>query len=398
MALPAASLTMRKSNVSIDPSKVSGSPRGLSEFMPSTRRTQSTVPLSPPTSSVLKMICDERQEFEVNLGKAVDTLKKDYPHILTCPPDFSVYSPNLEVVDPSGVKIHGVKNYKNAFRLVHAVVNLFYCPERSLLTFRLVFDWARNEIRVSWNAEVIPKAIFGGTKTTLHVDGISVYVFDKASGKIVQHRVEHLMINDTPIAPERGIIHALKREVVDEPGIPVFYNSGSDNQVVKFQPHNPLMGKSSSLFSMSSSMSNGNSGDVEVDWEALDRKNASRKKFGLDPLTPEEFKEIEKQVQDMDAKQRERAASMASTTEYTEEKKGGFLSKLFGDVLEDTCESNFDCERPEVCCDFGFTKKCCTSGMLVGDPQRKGERATVPVVAGYPPGMGPDSDPTNYYN
>jgi len=32
------------------------------------------------------MICDERQEFEVNLGKAVDTLKKDYPHILTCPP------------------------------------------------------------------------------------------------------------------------------------------------------------------------------------------------------------------------------------------------------------------------------------------------------------------------
>jgi hypothetical protein len=340
------------------------------------------------------MICDERQEFEVNLGKAVDTLKNDYPDILTCPPDFSVYHPELEVVDPSGVKIHGVQNYKNAFRLVHAVVNLFYCPERSLLTFRLVYDWARNEIRVSWNAEVIPKAIFGGTKTTLHVDGISVYVFDKATGKIIQHRVEHLMINDKRIAPERGIIHALKKEVIEPDGIPVFYNTG-ENQVVKFQPHNPFMGKTSSLFSVSSSMSNGNSGD-EVDWEALDRKNASRKKFGLDPLTPEEFKEIQAQVKELDAKQQERAASMASTTEFTEKKKSGFLGRLFGGVLEDTCESNFDCERPEVCCDFGFTKKCCTSGMLVGDSLRNGERATVPVVAGYPPGMGPDSDPSNY--
>jgi hypothetical protein len=171
-ALPVASLTMRKSNVSTP--NVSGSSRDLSEFMPSSRRTQSTLPSSAkaPNGSVLKMICDERQEFEVNLGKAVDTLKHDYPDILTEPPgayqkgpclstfrfrkltscafskllfpiftlaDFSVYHPELEVVDPSGVKIHGVKNYKNAFRLVHTVVNLFYCPERSLLTFRYVF-------------------------------------------------------------------------------------------------------------------------------------------------------------------------------------------------------------------------------------------------------------------
>jgi hypothetical protein len=400
-ALPVASLTMRKSNVSTP--NVSGSSRDLSEFMPSSRRTQSTLPSSAkaPNGSVLKMICDERQEFEVNLGKAVDTLKHDYPDILTEPPDFSVYHPELEVVDPSGVKIHGVKNYKNAFRLVHTVVNLFYCPERSLLTFRLIYDWARNEIRVSWNAEVVPKAIFGGTKTTLHIDGISVYAFDKASGKIIQHRVEHLLINDSPVAPERGIIHALQKKVAIEPdiSIPVCYNGNENtggNQVVEFQPFNPLMGswsRPSSLFSMSSSMSNGNSGDaVEVDWEALEKKNASRKKFGLEPLTPEEFKEIEAQVRAMDAKQQERAARMSSATELPKEKKGGFLDKLFGDVLEDTCESNYDCQRPEVCCDFGFTKKCCSSGMLVGDSQGFGNRAVVPVVAGYPPGMGQDDD------
>ena len=32
------------------------------------------------------------------------------------------------------------------------------------------------------------------------------------------------------------------------------------------------------------------------------------------------------------------------------------------DVFESTCSSNYDCDRPEVCCDFGFKKVCCTSG------------------------------------
>ena len=35
------------------------------------------------SDSPLSMICEERKEFELNLGKAMDTLKKDYPYMLT---------------------------------------------------------------------------------------------------------------------------------------------------------------------------------------------------------------------------------------------------------------------------------------------------------------------------
>ena len=66
----------------------------------------------------------------------------------------------------------------------------------------MCYDKARQNVRISWNAEVIPKTIFGGQKSTLYVDGISVYEFSKASGNITQHRIERLVINDTPIAPE----------------------------------------------------------------------------------------------------------------------------------------------------------------------------------------------------
>lgn len=43
--------------------------------------------------SPLNMICDERREFELNLGKAMDTLKKDYPDMLTIAPGtFTFYN------------------------------------------------------------------------------------------------------------------------------------------------------------------------------------------------------------------------------------------------------------------------------------------------------------------
>jgi hypothetical protein len=117
-ALPVASLTMRKSNVSTP--NLSGSSRDLSEFMPSSRRTQSTLTSSAkaPNGSVLKMICDERQEFEVNLGKAVDTLKHDYPDILTEPPGAYEKGPCLSTFDSENSPLVLFQNYYFPFSLL----------------------------------------------------------------------------------------------------------------------------------------------------------------------------------------------------------------------------------------------------------------------------------------
>ena len=38
----------------------------------------------------------------------------------------------------------------------------------------------------------------------------------------------------------------------------------------------------------------------------------------------------------------------------------------------DSCETNYDCERPMVCCDLVVARVCCSSGMGLG-PQQKGE-------------------------
>lgn len=391
---------------------------------------------------------DSQKEFEINLGRAVDTLKSDYPKLLTENPSWNIYHPDLEVIDPTGVSLHGLDNYKMAFGFIHGVVKWFYCEEKSGLTsIRVGYDWARKCIRyvclwyavviavflpcstmnyslilsmiilivsfpnndsVSWNVELIPRMIYGGTRRTLHVDGISEYYLDRESGLITEHKVSHLIINDQAIMPENGIFHALaEMSPADPDGVPVFFRADANNNQAldmthaKFQTWNPLNKQSSSLFANpneqamqfpdnASKINTDNA--VPYDRDALQRKNDSRKKFGMPPITPEEFIKIEQEVRSMDAKQKKKATYMAeqlaqqasSMDKQKNKENDGFLSKIFGGVLKNGCESNFDCERPEVCCDVGFKKICCSNGLGIVDgiPVERYERALLRVPMG----------------
>jgi len=123
--------------------------------------------------------------------------------------------------------------------------------------------------------------------------------------------------------------------------------------------------------------------DAEHYWEELENENASRKKFGLKSLTPEQFVVLQAQIHQLGADQREkmsrqREESAAATKKKEREDALPNLLKGFMDAaFRDTCESNYDCERPEVCCDFNFRKMCCSSGETSRNLQH--EYAMVPV-------------------
>eukprot|EP00531_Pseudo-nitzschia_arenysensis_P010322 CAMPEP_0116150528 /NCGR_PEP_ID=MMETSP0329-20121206/19596_1 /TAXON_ID=697910 /ORGANISM="Pseudo-nitzschia arenysensis, Strain B593" /LENGTH=439 /DNA_ID=CAMNT_0003647049 /DNA_START=271 /DNA_END=1590 /DNA_ORIENTATION=- len=397
----------------------------------------------------------DRQEFEMQVGRAMDTLRDDYPEFLAQDLDYSIYDADLELIDPSGFHLNGVKNYENAIRLVHTMVGIFYCTDQSDVKFRMCFDKARQNIRIHWNARVVPKAIFGGYKTTLHVDGISIYELDRMTGNITQHRLERLVMNDNQLSPEQGIFAALRNQAIQSQvdGIPSFSrhmeamtkiggenirnNIGKENKskipenILRFQNNNNNNNKNrkgsllfgddndkddydnngpSSLRSFtpaSSSSSRLNSSSDQslpppIDANALaalEKKNLTRKKFGLKPIDMEEFLEIEKQVAELAVEQQKKAAAEAVELErqrQQEENAGGFFGKLFGNVLKDTCESNYDCERPEVCCDFGIKKMCCSSGQFItnGPRSREGELALIPVPITNPNPY-PGNDPRN---
>ena len=274
------------------------------------------------------------------------------------------------------------------------IIKLFYSPDDSGLTFRLVYDCARKSIRVSWNAELIPRV--GGVRNSLHVDGISVYEFDRKSGLINQHRVEHLLINDAPVEAPQGIFRAIATQAMagpDAEGVPVWnlkQSAGNNGRklmsnVLEFTPLAVFKSPSSLLFSSAA--------DDEFlkhplfDQDAFDKKNASRKKFGVPPLTPDEFVQIQAEIKEMESaqankqqRQQEEAAAAAQVAKR-KESRSNLLNKMFGNVLQDTCESNYDCERPEVCCDLGFKKMCCSSGARVFNLEPKLEKIPLRVIA-----------------
>lgn len=328
-----------------------------------------------------------QQEYELMLGKAMDTLRSDYPGILEHDPDFSIYAEDIEVVDPSGVTLHNIKDYKASFHFLHAIIKFFYCPSESELTFRLIYDCARKNIRISWNALLIPRNIYGGLMNELHVDGISVYELDRSSGLITQHRVETLLINDQPVQPPQGIFQALAREATVGPeGVPA-WNIEHSNTISQFQTNHLSNLLSSFNINNNSDKKKQEStllfsaGDVDneanfhplFNQEAYDKKNNYRKRFGLPPITPEEYVRIETEVQELAMAQRQKADAMSSDSAAEMAKqqsnKGSLgknmFNKFLGNILEDTCESNYDCERPEVCCDLGFKRMCCRSGLGV---------------------------------
>jgi len=343
---------------------------------------------------------DKKESFELHVGRALDTLRSDYPGILTQNPNFNIYDPTIEFVDPSGVKVHGLRQYKGAFTLLHALIQVIYCPSRSSISYRMCYDKARQNIRVSWNAQVVPREIFGGVRTTAHVDGISVYEFDRGSGNITQHRIERLLWDDREVMPKEGVIAQLRKEHAVT--VPTFNaeDPSSSMMTLHFEMRNPLMGRNSKspLFALEATGGDPDNKYPDLDLDALESKNKSRKKFGLKPLTPEEFIELEAQVRQLDIQQRA-AQAQQSTEAQPQPQKASFLDKMLGNVLpKDTCETNWDCERPEICCDFGFQKRCCSSGSLVhsGKMQRQPVLVPVPINNGYPPGQGPQDVPRQY--
>lgn len=371
-----------------------------------------------------------KDAYALHVGRALDTLRADYPHILTRNPDFSLYDESMECVDPALVTLHGLGKYKAAFDVLHAVVKIIYCPARSSLTFRMCYDTARDHIRIHWNAILQPRDVFGGTALgSTHVDGISVYTLNPSTGRISQHRIEHLLYNDRPVMlPAEGVMGLLLMRRQEKEGtavsIPSFIGTATSPPILTTaefrrsgEGSNPYHSPSS-LFAMeaeqhadgSKDSTSQSSSKNALDWNAaLETKNKSRQKFGLAPLSPEEFMELQDAVSQLDATMQEqqqvaavqRAEKQQQQTKSDKKKQSSqsLMDKLFGGALTDTCESNFDCERPTVCCDFGFVKKCCSSGSRVNEGL---QYARIPVYAGendpssYPRGNGPSDRPRSY--
>ena len=117
-------------------------------------------------------------------------------------------------MDPSGVQLTGIEKYKSAFSFFQTFISFWFRPKSSGVQFRMVYDFARSSIRISWHAVLVPKVSILGGGRPVFVDGISYYQLDRVSGLIHEHRIENLMINNTPVVPPYGIWSILQQDAL----------------------------------------------------------------------------------------------------------------------------------------------------------------------------------------
>lgn len=209
-------------------SKPNGSYKAQDHFDTSLSKIDGKQPTAIGHTSLpplLQEMVDERREFEMNLGRAMDTLRRDYPRLLKEVPDYTIFHDEILVVDPSGVQLSGLNHYKSSFRFLKTTIGFIYSLEKSTIQYRMIYDFARQSIRISFNVMLLPKVV-GNRNNALYIDGISVYKMESKSGKIIEHRVENLLMNNIPMRPPYGILTELLRPIPSLYDIPVGVPAG----------------------------------------------------------------------------------------------------------------------------------------------------------------------------
>eukprot|EP00585_Thalassiosira_rotula_P007936 CAMPEP_0196133354 /NCGR_PEP_ID=MMETSP0910-20130528/2609_1 /TAXON_ID=49265 /ORGANISM="Thalassiosira rotula, Strain GSO102" /LENGTH=260 /DNA_ID=CAMNT_0041393069 /DNA_START=131 /DNA_END=910 /DNA_ORIENTATION=- len=160
-------------------------------------------------SPFLQGMVNEQRELQMNVGKAMDVLRKDYPYFLKRAPDYSIYHDSVSLSASDGkIQLSKLSSYKKAFGMMRTMLPLIYDADRSVIQSRMVYDATKTQIRVSFNAMLVPKAGYMGMQgKTVHVDGISVYSIDLSpttkggEGKIIEHRIEKMLVNGAALQP-----------------------------------------------------------------------------------------------------------------------------------------------------------------------------------------------------
>ena len=230
-------------------------------------------------SPFLQGMVDEQRQLQMNVGKAMDTLRKDYPYFLKRSPgkmdlyecvllskcrdgdgfvvshplavpcslfpaplifsfslptpttehfaDYSIYHDSITLSASDGqIQLSKLSSYRKACGIIRTMFSLLYDTDRCVIQSRMMYDSTRSQIRVSFNARLVPKSapllglgLYYNTRASsaVHVDGISVYSIDLSStytedevgnltkndgaGKIIEHRIEKLLVNGAPLQP-----------------------------------------------------------------------------------------------------------------------------------------------------------------------------------------------------
>ena len=313
--------------------------------------------------------------YTLNLGRAIDMLRNDYPKVFTEKPDFSIFRKDIELHDPSGKRLTGLSQYEKVFDMLRFLRRT--TMQDAQVTYRLVV--ADERIRVRWTAKLWMRDPALGITTTpngdravVHLDGVSNYDLD-SEGKIRKHTIENIILRgaDAEAAPMELQLAWPKMAGALSPELALPYPFLTPlNEAAKgWVPPKGLAWLVGPAPTHEQSSSSGGGG----------ASPAPKRSRGGEPQMSAGESPMERAARER-AEDAEKARALA---ELRKPKEDGMrqMKNMFGVSLPQQCETSYDCERPDVCCDLLFGSFCCSGGLMIPEVTREKalQRQAIPI-------------------
>eukprot|EP01018_Ginkgo_biloba_P028875 Gb_20661 [translate_table: standard] len=141
---------------------------------------------SPPPRQ--KLNNKEQNDYYVNLGSAIRTLREELPLLFSKDLSYDIYRDDITFTDPFN-SVQGIDNYKLIFWALRFHGRIFF----RAIWVDIVRVWQPSErvILIRWTLKGIPRVPW---EAHGQFDGTSKYKLDK-DGKIYEHHVDNLAFN-----------------------------------------------------------------------------------------------------------------------------------------------------------------------------------------------------------
>lgn len=285
-----------------------------------------------------------------------------------------MYDPPLPALIPpsiqTGVAFRGISNYKRVFSTLRFFRQTFMNDSNT--TFRLTYDWSKQQVRITWNMVLQLKA----RQRPIHVDAVSAYHIN-SDGLAYRHELETVVVNGTPVEPpyayawinlpawvSRGA--AAKAGAGGGPAMPAPNGIITSPQFdfdfnLKFKGFSTLVEPEASADSLLAAART----DPELRGDFMSALSVLMAAEGADSLGAGGGGGVEDGGAGMAAAAESDEATAVAETPKKEARtiKGKKKDGWFGLQGKLECDTSFDCTGGMVCCDFVLVKVCCSNGI-----------------------------------
>ncbi|XP_072969420.1 uncharacterized protein [Typha angustifolia] len=138
----------------------------------------------------------QKDDFYLNLGVAVRTLRDDLPNLFSQDLNYDIYRDDITFIDSLNT-FQGIENYKLIFWALRFHGRILF-REIGLEIFR-VWQPSENVILIRWELQGVPRVPW---EAQGRFQGTSRYKLDR-NGKIYEHKVDNLAVNfpRAPVGP-----------------------------------------------------------------------------------------------------------------------------------------------------------------------------------------------------